>query len=55
VRRGKEFGWWVVWVRVWVEGGGGGGGGGGAVQSTTGSRGVRISGSNDSNTGYNMF
>jgi len=30
-------------------------GGGGSVQSTTGSRGVRISGSNGSNAGYTMF
>jgi hypothetical protein len=30
-------------------------GGGGAVQSTTGSRGVRISSSNGSNAGYTMF
>ena len=29
--------------------------GGGAVQATTGSRGVRISGSNGSNAGYTMF
>jgi len=29
--------------------------GGGSVQSTTGSRGVRISGSNGSNAGYTMF
>ena len=29
--------------------------GGGSVQSTTGSRGVRISGSNGSNAGYIMF
>ena len=28
---------------------------GASVQSTTGSRGVRISGSNDSNVGYTMF
>jgi len=28
---------------------------GGSVQSTTGSRGVRISGSNGSNAGYTMF
>ena len=28
---------------------------GASVQSTTGSRGVRISGSNDSNAGHNMF
>jgi len=28
---------------------------GGSVQSTTGSRGVRISGSNDSNAGYTLF
>jgi len=31
------------------------GGGGGPVQSTTGSRGVRISGTNGSNAGYTMF
>jgi len=39
-------------------GGGGilnGGGGGGSVQSTTVTRGVRISGSNGSNAGYTMF
>jgi len=30
-------------------------GGGGSVQSTTGSRGVRISGSNGSNAGYTIF
>jgi hypothetical protein len=35
-----------------VGGGGGGGGGGGSVQSTAGSRGVRISGSNP---GYTVF
>ena len=29
--------------------------GGGSVQSTAGSRGVRISGSNGSNAGYTMF
>jgi len=29
--------------------------GGGSVQSTTGSRGVRISGRNGSNAGYTMF
>jgi len=34
---------------------GGGGGGGGSVQSTAGSRGVRISCSNGSNAGYTMF
>jgi len=33
----------------------GGGGGGGSVQSTTGSRGARISGCNGSNAGYTMF
>jgi len=32
-----------------------GGGWGGSVQSTTGSRGVRISSRNDSNVGYTMF
>jgi len=35
-----------------IWGGGGGGGGGASLQSTTGSRGVRISGSND---GYTIF
>ena len=35
--------------------GGLGWGGGESVQSTTGSRGVRISGSNVSNAGYTMF
>jgi len=47
--RGRRCGCWGA-EGVCVKGGGGGGGA--SVQSTTGSQGVRISGSN---AGYTMF